>query len=292
MGMKEQVNPMTMKPYPSNIILFNIDDRILTNDIKLALKRSWTHIGEILVRSHEGDESASPRNIIHVKVKYGTRTYLSDTEEHASENWFERMEQHLLSTMRKISSNIIAFNRRQKKYGEDELVFDTLEFDLEAGALTLEYKLDSNGCLPPTCAYIATDIRRQLNEARLGEPARIRIPSKQSYLNQAAAHAEAAAARALETAANEAEQATHEEDELLFVEVPELVEELEQDELTQTQKASPFEVAPLTEEEWEAEYGYADAEFEIDYRVCEALYADGSSREFDTQLKQAVAVGA
>ena len=194
---------MATKPYPSNIIIFNVDDRILDDDLKLALKRSWTHIGEMLVRPHAASEGSEPRNIMHVVVKYGTRSYLRSGDEERDANWSERMEQHLLSTMRKISNNNIAFNRRQRKTGDAELAIDAIEFELEAGALTLEYRLDSNGCVPASCAHIATDIRAALNAGVLGEPVRVKAPSDSSYRRQAHAYAQLKAEEAARAAVEE-----------------------------------------------------------------------------------------
>lgn len=280
---------MTVKPYPSNIIIFNIDERAFDNEIKLALKRSWTHIGEILVRSHAGNETLEPSNFIHVTVKYGTRKFLLSNEE-ADTNWNERIEQHLLSTMRKISNNIVAFNRRQRKCGDPELAFDFIEFELEAGALTLEYRLDSNGCLPASCADIASDIRQALNEGILGEVTRVKIPSAKSYQEQVTQYA-------AEKAASSPDESVSADDDLLcdtadtqedieFIESPDLVAKLAEQEVAASTQVSPFEVAPLTEEQWEAEYGVMDADFEINYTIWEAVYVDGTSREFNPQSKE------
>lgn len=288
---------MATKPYPSNIIIFNVDDRILDDDLKLALKRSWTHIGEMLVRPHAASEGSEPRNIMHVVVKYGTRSYLRSGDEERDANWSERMEQHLLSTMRKISNNNIAFNRRQRKTGDAELAIDAIEFELEAGALTLEYRLDSNGCVPASCAHIATDIRAALNAGVLGEPVRVKAPSDSSYRRQAHAYAQLKAEEAARAAVEEETRLAAEEAERLaaeaaaverFAESPELAAEVEREEAEEARKTSPLEVPPLTDEEWEAEYGVLDADFEIDYRLWEAVYADGSSREFDPSVQQFV----
>lgn len=281
---------MAIKPYPSNIIIFNVDERVLDNDMKLALKRSWTHIGEILIRPHTANESPDPISFIHVTVKYGTRPYLRSGIEDSDANWTERMEQHLLSTMRKVSSNVVAFNRRQRKYGDPDLAFDFIEFELEAGSLTLEFHLDSNGCLPSSCAGVATEIRDALNTGALGEPVRVKAPSARSYQEQAAAFAEAAStAEPLDEMEEEAEGDDEAQDDLLFVEAPELAAEIEREEAEEAKKDSPFEVAPLTEEEWELEYGVNEADFAIDYRMWEVVSADGASQEFDSQTKMFVA---
>lgn len=275
---------MPSKPYPSNLIIFDLDERVFSEDIKLALIRSWVHIGQILVHTHAANDGGEPVNFMHVMVKYGTRHYLYSKDTDADENWNERMEHHLLATMRKISNNNIAFNRTQRRNGEAEVPINYIEFELEAGALTLEFLLDSNGALPLSCAGLATEVRQHLNAGELGEPVRVRVPSKASYMAQAqaaaekkAAEEEAAAQAAAAAAAQEA--ANTDEAQPDFVEEPALVEEFEQEEAAAAED-SPLEVRPMTEEEWEANYGVLDASFALDYRRAEAIYADGTSTEF------------
>lgn len=283
---------MAMKPYPSNTLIFYVDERVLTEEIKLAIRRSWTHIGETLVRSHPASEG-DPCNFVHVMVKYGTRKYLASDGGEADENWSERMEQHLASTMRKFGNNMIAFNRHQRKVGEPELCFDHIEFSLEAGALLLEFRLDSNGSLPVSCAQVATRVRTALGEGSLGEPSRVRIPSMGSYERQALAAARARA-EAERLAAEEEERRLAEEEseraaleadrEERFMESPELVAQVEAEEAQESSRsASPLEVAPLTAEEWEAEYGIKEVDFEIVYDLWDVVGKDGSSREYDPE---------
>lgn len=275
---------MAMKPYPSNLIIFNLDERNFSEEVKLAIIRSWVHIGQVLVRTHAAEDDGEPANFMHVMVKYGTRPYLYSDKVGADENWNERVEHHLLSTMRKVSNNNIAFNRTQRRNGNPEVKLDYIEFELEQGKFTLELKLDSNGAVPLSCAELATEVRAKLNSGEIGQPVRVRIPSAASYGAQAndAAEAKAAAAAAAQAEAErlaaEAET-TQEAEEASFTEEPELVAEVEQEEAAQMPD-SPLEVKPMTEEEWEANYGVPKADFVLDYHCAEAIYADGSSKEF------------
>lgn len=289
-----KVTTMAVKPYPSNLIIFYVDERTLDHELTLAIRRSWTHIGDILVRPRPAEEGEEPLSYIHVMVKFGTRHYLPAGDEQADENWADRIEHHLLSSMRKIGNNCIAFNRQQRKTGNPEIPFEHIEFSLEAGALTLEFRLDSNCSLPESCAEIATQIRTTIGEGKLGEPVRVRVPSRASYARQAQAAALAKAeeeARAAEeeaarlaAEAEEREQAEEEAAER-FMESPEMAEEVRKEEEQEAaeQPHSPLEVAPLTPEEWEALYGVPDVDFAIDYDIWEAVYADGTSREFDPE---------
>lgn len=284
---------MAMLPYPTNTLIFNIDDRVLDEPLKLALKRSWTHVGDLLVRGHAG-EGDVPSNYLHVMVKFGCRPYLGAGEE-ADANWSERMEQHVRATLRKVSANLIAFNRNQRRDGKPELSLDFIEFSLESGALTLELLTDSNGAVPEACATVATQVRAALNRGAIGEAVRVRVPATASYTAQAAEAAKRAAAEAAKReAAAEEEAASSEEaaEEVVFTEDPTLLAEAEaadQVEAADEGAVSPLEVAPLTEEEWEAAYGTPAVDFEVDYAIGEAIDAEGTSRTFVVATGEAVA---
>lgn len=289
---------MAVKPYPSNLIIFYIDERSLDNELTLAIRRSWTHIGDILVRPRPAASEDEPVcNYIHVMVKYGTRRYLPAGDAEADDNWNERVQHHLLASMRKIGNNCIAFNRQQRKTGAPEVPFDYIEFSLEGGKLALEFRLDSNSSLPTSCADIATDIRAALAAGTLGDPSpvRVRVPSRRSYALQAqaaaAAKAEEEARAAEEEAARQAAEAEEREEaeekaDERFMESPEMAAEVREEEKEAEEaeeKHSPLEVKPLTAEEWEALYGVPDVDFDIVYDVWEAVYADGTSREYDPE---------
>ncbi|WP_302964397.1 hypothetical protein [uncultured Adlercreutzia sp.] len=281
---------MAMLPYPTNTLIFNIDDRVLDEPLKLALKRSWTHVGDLLVRGHAG-EGEAPSNYLHVMVKFGCRPYLGAGEE-ADANWSERMEQHVRATLRKVSANLIAFNRNQRRDGKPELSLDYIEFSFENGALTLELLTDSNGAVPEECAVVATQVRAALNRGAIGEAVRVRVPAAASYAAQAAEAAEQAAAEEAERkAAAEEEAAGGEEaaEEVVFTEDPALLAEAEAQGEGAAEAVSPLEVAPLTEEEWEAVYGTPAVDFEVDYAIGEAIDADGASRAFVVATGEAVA---
>lgn len=281
---------MAMLPYPTNTLIFNIDDRVLDEPLKLALKRSWTHVGDLLVRGHAG-EGDVPSNFLHVMVKFGCRPYLGAGEE-ADTNWSERMEQHVRATLRKVSANLIAFNRNQRRDGKPELSLDFIEFSFENGALTLELLTDSNGAVPEDCAVVATQVRAALNRGDIGEAVRVRVPAAASYTAQAAEAAERAAAEAAEREAAAEEEAAGGEDaaeEVVFTEDPALLAEAEAQDEGEAETVSPLEVAPLTEEEWEAAYGTPAVDFEVDYAIGEAIDAEGTSRTFVVATGEAVA---
>lgn len=278
---------MAMLPYPTNTLIFNIDERVLDDSLKLAMKRSWTHVGDLLVRNRaaEGEE---PLSHLHVMVKFGNRPYLGGGEE-ADMYWNERMEQHVRATLRKVSANLVAFNRNQRREGNPVLELAYIEFSFEGGALVLELLTDSNGAVPESCAEIATQVRSALNSGALGTPVRVRVPSAASYAAQAQEAAQAQSESAEAEAAAAAEEETVAPEATVFTEDPALVAEAEAAARAEAQETvSPLEVAPLSEEEWQALYGTPAVDFEVSYSIGEAIDADGSSRQFSVATGEVV----
>lgn len=292
---------MAMKPYPSNLIVFDIADKVFDEELKLDIVRSWTHIGEVLVRTHTTPEGEEPKNVIRIKVKYGCRPYLAADGGESDANWAERMEQHLLATMRKVSSNAVAHNRRRRREGLAEIAFSSMEFELERGALMLEFLLDSNGEVPTECAHMAGQVRAALAAGELGGAVRVVAPSPSAYAAQAAAARAAREAQAAQEQADAADQqaaqaqaAEQAEEQAAerFMESPELVaaeEAREQEQAAEeaAQKAeqgqvSPLEVKPLSRQEWDALYGQREADFKVDYHLWQVVDAQGAKRDFDS----------
>ena len=296
---------MALKPYPSNLIVFDMCSEEFDEELKLDIVRSWTHIGEVLVRTHNTPEGQRPCNVIHIKVKYGCRPYLKVDGGESDANWAERMEQHILSTMRKVSSNLIAHNRRRRRENLPQIAFRSMEFELERGALTLEFLLDSNGAVPTECAHMASDIRAALAAGKLGQAVRVVAPSPNAYANQVEAARIEREAREAQEQAKAAEQQAQEdqarreaeaEAQERFMESPELVEAEEKREEAakeeqegEDDRVSPLEVAPLSREEWDALYGVRDADFKVDYRIWQVVDARGGTREFDSLARAFVA---
>jgi hypothetical protein len=283
---------MTVRPYPSNTIILHIDERLMSKELKLALERSWAHVADTIIRTHSAPQATDPYNFIHVFVKYGTRRYLlSESSEDADANWNERMEKHIFNTIAKVGNNTKIYNRRQRKGGQKETSFEYLEIALESGALVLEFRLDSNSDLPLECAHIASHIRTIFNRGSFGENLRrVIIPSPESYRQQKAAFLDATAQREAEKAAadeaarlaaQEAREAAESDAEEQFLESPELLREFEEKQKKEGEQEAVV-VEPLTASEWEAEYGFDDPDFEIDYHLWELIYEDGSSRGFNS----------
>ena len=324
---------MALKPYPSNLIIFDMANEGFDEELKLDLVRSWTHISEVLVRTHTTPEGEEPKNVIHIKVKYGARPYLAVDGGESDANWAERMEQHILATMRNVSSNLVAHNRRRRREGLAEIPFASMEFELERGAMTFEFLLDSNGAVPAECAHMATHIRAALAAGTLGQAVRVVAPSPEAYAEQAAAAEQERHAREEAEAAEKAEKAAAEEAARVqaeekaqerFMESPELVQAEDAREASEgagtqdggaatdggaedtggeggegdaeeapedpyDRRVSPLEVPPLSREEWDALYGTHEADFTVDYHLWRVVYADGSTREFDSQAEAFVA---
>ena len=249
----------------------------------------------------EPEYSPALQSYVQIRVKFGTRSYLySASDAEADANWNERMAKHIETTLFKVANNNKIFNRYQRNSGAPELAFDYIEVVLEGGALTLEYRLDSNSDLPREYASSASQVRELLNAGALGEGVtRVRMPSTASYQQQAAYYeehkAEIEAARAAEEeaarlAAEEQAEQEEQQAEESFQESPEQVKELEEEEKIDVYKQT-YEPEPMTAEERKARYEFPDADFAIDYRLWDIVYADGSSRAYDSEGAAFVACG-
>ena len=236
-----------------------------------------------MVLTHPASDG-EPVNTARILAKLGTRKYVHSSDEGADELWSDVMERWLHNEFHKIGNNLVIYNRRQREIGGVELNFDWLEVELENGALTLAWRLDSTSFIDPERSALASQVRALLNGGALGEGVvRVQMPSDASYAQQAAQAAEEQAAReaaADEKAARKAEEErlaaekAEQEAEAAFLESPELVAEEEKETDGETYEEMRAEI--------EEKFAMPEADFAIDYAAWTVVYADGSQRDFDS----------
>ena len=102
------------------------------------------------------------------------------------------MERWLHNEFHKIGNNLVTTAAASaRSFGGVELNFDWLEVELENGALTLAWRLDSTSFIDPERSALASQVRALLNDGTLGEDVvRVQMPSDASYAQQAAQAAE------------------------------------------------------------------------------------------------------
>lgn len=271
------------QPRPSCTLILDIDERLFSEEVKLEVGRCYPYVCTTLVRTHPASDG-EPVNTARILAKLGTRKYVHSSDEGADELWSDVMERWLHNEFHKIGNNLVIYNRRQREIGGVELNFDWLEVELENGALTLAWRLDSTSFIDPERSALASQVRALLNGGALGEGVvRVQMPSDASYAQQAAQAAEEQAAReaaADEKAARKAEEErlaaekAEQEAEAAFLESPELVAEEEKETDGETYEEMRAEI--------EEKFAMPEADFAIDYAAWTVVYADGSQRDFDS----------
>lgn len=267
------------QPRPSCTLILDIDERLYSEEVKLEVGRCYAYVCTTLVRTHPASEG-DPVNTARILAKLGTRKYVHS----ADELWGDVMERWLRNEFHKIGNNLVIYNRRQREIGGVELNFDWLEVELENGAITLAWRLDSTSFIDPERSALASQVRALLNDGTLGEGVvRVQMPSDASYAQQVAQAAEEQAAREAavdEKAARKAEEErlaaekAEQEAEAAFLESPELVAEEEKETDGETYEEMRAEI--------EEKFAMPEADFAIDYAAWTVVYADGAQRDFDS----------
>lgn len=271
------------QPRPSATLILDLDERIYSDDVKLEVDRCYAYVCTTVVRTHPAGEG-EPVNTARILAKLGTRKYVHSSDEGADDLWNDVMERWIYNEFHKIGNNMVIYNRRQREIGGTELYFDWIEVELENGALTVAFRMDSTSFIAPEHSELATLVRTALNDGTLGENVvRVKMPSDASYAAQVAkaeaekaekeaekAAEEAAKAEAARKAAEEAEK----EAEDAFLESPELV--------AAEEKAEEGETYEEIRAEVEEKYALPEADFPVDYTMWTIVYADGTERDFDS----------
>lgn len=270
------------EPRPSLTLVLNVDESVATKDMRLEVDRSFGYVGSTVLRAHAPEDGKPYVNTIDFLVRLGNRRYLRSSDAGADQLWDDVIERWLYNQFYTVGNQIEIFNRRQREIGNPELDFTYMNVNLENGALTVRTRLDSNGTVPPELSRTITRLRAAYNEGALGDAVvAVTMPSETSFAAQAASAAEEKAAReaaeaerAAAEAAQEAERAAAEaavaaEPANNFTEAADLVEE-EDDEMERMRA------------QVEEKFALPEADFAIDYTQWTVVYADSSTRDFDS----------
>lgn len=270
------------EPRPSLTLVLNVDESVATKDMRLEVDRSFGYVGSTVLRAHAPEDGKPYVNTIDFLVRLGNRRYLRSSDAGADQLWDDVIERWLYNQFYTVGNQIEIFNRRQREIGNPELDFTYMNVNLENGALTVRTRLDSNGTVPPELSRTITRLRAAYNEGALGDAVvAVTMPSETSFAAQAASAAEEKAAReaaeaerAAAEAAQEAERAAAQaavaaEPANNFTEAADLVEE--EDDETERMRAQV-----------EEKFALPEADFAIDYTQWTVIYADSSTRDFDS----------
>ena len=179
---------------PNQILIFDLDERIDSEDTRLEIRRCYSFIGNPLIRTHapeaaegaesEGEEEEPIKNSVRLQIGLGTSDYLHSSVEGADELWRDVIEPSISNMLHKIGANMKAYNRRQRKIGLPEINVSRLDIVLQNGQLVIGMHPDATSLLGREQRTLVDDARRMLNDGTLAGAVRIDIPSDESYDTQ------------------------------------------------------------------------------------------------------------
>ena len=271
---------------PSLTLVLDLDERQAHEETQLELKRCYTYITAPIVRRHAPEDADAPvSNTARAIVNFGTRNYLHSADEGADELWDGIVEQWLGNILHKVGSTMKAFNRRQRSIGLPEVIFDKFDIELAGGEFTVSLHPDLLGFVPEELNAAITLARSLLNDGTFAGAVRVRIPADESYAAQQEsaraawdeAYPEVSEPEAVQSSseAEAAPEVDYESEEWLAYD-----RERKSYERTAVPITDSDELPPIVrEEEPEPPEPFS---FEVDYSVWGVIYADGTSRRFDS----------
>ena len=170
---------------PSLTLVLDLDERAAEPSTLLEINRSYAHIGTPVVRTHAPAAADAPvRNTARLLVNMGTYRYLNNDDEGAAERWTAIVSPWIGNMLHKVGNNMKVFNDRQRKIGLPEMTFDTLDVELQGGALVVALHPEPNGFIDPATRELVDEARALLNEGPFEAAVRAEIPCADDYRAQ------------------------------------------------------------------------------------------------------------
>lgn len=180
---------------PSLTLILDLDESFATDETIQELKRSYSHIGTPVIRTHKTESDEQPHNTARALLKLGTKKYLNHADEGADELWADVMEQWIGNAFHRIGNNMKVFNDRQREIKLPQIFFNSFEIVLQGGTLTIAVHPSPEGLMDPSLKTAITAARDLYNESLTdsenGVITTITIPADASYCEQNAAAWEA-----------------------------------------------------------------------------------------------------
>lgn len=282
---------MTAFVRPSLILRMDLDERLFSDEVVAAIKRSYSYVAPSVVCSHESSDANYAENNMRFMIKLH-RAYWDRNDAEAQELWENVMPKWLHNMINKVSNTITAANKVSAEEGSQGMDFAWLELEFGENAL-ISVKAACDSSLPSSGVDMVESVRDLMCVGKLGEGvACVRIPSRASWEEQLACaqEAERVAAEAAEAAASEdGESAEPVEDAACPATLPTTSQvgcaaEREVPLAAALADSPSHDAEPADGEADEAEPAFVSAKlpaFDIDYSIWGIEYADGSVREFD-----------
>ncbi len=300
---------------PSLTLVLDLDERCAQEDTILEVKRNYAHIGTPVIRTHAAQSDEPARNVMRCLVNMGAYRFLMSADEGADEKWTDIIDPWLANLFRRVGNNMKVFNDRQRSIGLPELVFDSMDVELQSSQFIIGIHPDALCLVDPSAHANATVARNLLNDGTLTDAIRVDMPTAASFEEQRAdawtkwvkEHPEAIESNATpESLADEEDSAQSESvaqrKHTSVKPIGSEDEETRERRMREDTEAKSYEntaVAPTdsstlppvdeaqdaTEEEEEEER----FDFDVDYSLWEVTFADGTKRIFDSTTRTFVA---
>ena len=273
------------KPHPSMALTLDLDESIVDHELRLEIDRCYSYLGTPVVRTHPAADG-EPVNTLRMTVRVGAREYLDSSVEGADALWSDSIEHWLLNQVHAVDNQMKIFNRRDP---EESKWVSRVREALNAGALGKDVVAVT---LPSAASYEkqyaagmeALETRKEAEaaaaraaeEAAAAEAEAAEKAAEESFMASPALVAEAA------EAALEAEEAA---DIVVRARIAHDLEEVERGELDKT--AEEIVAERIAEEahlgeDIQKKYALPDADFALAFDQWTVVYADGSTRDFDS----------
>lgn len=271
---------------PSLILNVDIDERDFDDEIVADIKRSYSYVAPSQIKPADApvdtDDVVWPvANKMTLTVRMH-RPYWEKNDPEAQELWEAVMPKWLHNMFAKVSNTITASNKIRREKGRPTLDFPWTGINF-IDKMDVTVKAPEDSSIPDSTIDLIEDLREIAAAGAFGEGAvAVCIPSKESYDAQyAAAYAEAKAKAEAEAAA--AREAAEAEMAAAAMAEAEGFEEIGATGDGTEELVAAEEVAESADDAAVAEEKLVVVpEFDVDYTLWSATFADGTVKTYDS----------
>ncbi|MEC4272116.1 hypothetical protein VJ923_02950 [Adlercreutzia sp. R25] len=268
---------------PSLTLVLDLDERSAAKQTILEINRSYAHIGTPVIRTHAPESEDAPvRNTARAIVNMGTYSYLNSADEGADERWDTIVGPWIGNLLHKVGNNMKVFNDRQRKIGNPEVHFETLNIELGAGAFIVAVHPQGAGAIDPAVAELVTAARTLRNDGTFAEAVRVEMPTATAWTEQRDAAWDAWIVEHPEAL----EEPEEEDVEEVIEETPKTREELLAEDIIaksyENTAVPPTDSPTLPKPEREVEDEEDPFDFAVDYTLWTVVDANGAERTYDS----------
>lgn len=270
---------------PSLILNMDIDERQYSDDVIAEIKRSYSYVAPSIVAEKPVDANNPIENVIRLVVRMH-KPYWDDNDEAACEQWDAVMPKWLGNMFSKVSATVTAANAVRAKSDEIPLPYAWMEVEF-GDNVTIAQAINTDSSFPENALSVVEQVRTLMGAGALGEGVvRVSVPAYALWEAQRAQACELAGGADAEdeviegagetdaeNGAGVAAEAALEAEKTEGIEAADACEAVDADEAAEAVEEtapSPLPFAPP---------------FEVDRSVWGIVYADGTTRLFNSETK-------